>query len=74
MATTSSATARRQYSIIAGPANPPLFDPARPYWLTDNSPCVDKGNPTSYPPDDWKGESRPGGARSDCGADEFQKD
>jgi hypothetical protein len=62
-----------QYSI-AGPENPPLFDPTRPYWLTDQSPCVDKGNPTSHPPDDWKGESRPGGARSDCGADEFQKD
>jgi hypothetical protein len=62
------------YSIIAGPANPPLFDPARPYRLTDKSPCVDQGNPTSFPPDDWKGESRPSGARSDCGADEFQKD
>jgi hypothetical protein len=63
-----------EYSIIAGPANPPHFDPAQPYWLTDQSPCVDKGNPTSHPPDDWKGESRPRGARSDCGADELQKD
>jgi hypothetical protein len=64
------------HSIIAGPTNPALFDPARPfpYWLTESSPCVDQGNPTSYPPDDWKGESRPRGARSDCGADEFQKD
>jgi hypothetical protein len=52
----------------------PLFDKQRPYWLTKDSPCVDQGDPASHPPDDWKGEPRPGGMRSDCGADELHQE
>lgn len=54
----------------------PLFsttDPARPYRLTVSSPCVGKGDPTGFPPDDIDGEPRPMGAASDCGADEFKE-
>jgi hypothetical protein len=52
----------------------PLFDKDRQYWLTDRSPCKDKGDPDDHPPDDWKGEPRPGGMRSDCGADELHQE
>jgi hypothetical protein len=51
----------------------PAFDANRPYHLTPGSPCVDAGDPTSFPGDDLDGDVRPApvAGRSDCGADEL---
>jgi hypothetical protein len=35
------------------------------------SPCIDQLTPDPQVPDDLDGQSRPQGAKSDCGADEF---
>jgi hypothetical protein len=56
----------------ASSLEPPQFDPARPYHLTPSSPCVNKGDPTEFPPDDIDGEPRPQMGLSDCGADELK--
>jgi hypothetical protein len=60
-----------QYSSTAAPS----FDPARPYHLQAASPCVDHGDPTTFPPVDLDGNARPSptGGRSDCGAHELQQ-
>jgi len=50
----------------------PQFDLYKPYHLTAGSRCVDMGSLTDFPPDDLDGNPRPSGARSDCGAVEFQ--
>jgi hypothetical protein len=50
----------------------PKFDPGRPFHLTDNSPCVNMGDPSDFPADDFDGEPRPQRGLSDCGADELK--
>jgi hypothetical protein len=48
----------------------PLF--ASPAHLGPNSPCLNAGNTTDFPPEDIDGDPRPQGPASDCGADEFR--
>jgi RHS repeat-associated protein len=63
-------------NISADPAFVQTTDPDAPgyYWLSENSPCVDAGDP-AYHPDakerDIKGKSRIVGVRVDIGADEL---
>jgi len=52
---------------------PPLFDMRNLYHLTAGSPCVGKGDPMDFPPDDIDGDPRPQMGTIDCGADEFKQ-
>jgi hypothetical protein len=59
-------------AVSSNIVDPPQFDPTRPYHLIPGSPCVNMGDPTEFPSDDFDGDARPQGARSDCGADELK--
>jgi hypothetical protein len=45
---------------------------SRPFHLGPDSPCRDVVMSSDFPSEDLDGEARPAGARSDCGADEYQ--
>jgi len=51
----------------------PLFPGLNDYHLQNNSPCIDRGNPATAPPDDLDGMPRPNpGTNPDMGAYENQ--